>query len=126
MGAIWTERNRYRKWLDVELAVCEAWSELGEIPPKALEQIKKKASFSVKRIEEIEKVVKHDVIAFLTSVAEKVGKDARYIHLGLTSMMLSIQHYPFSSESRWKKSKKTSSLSKRPSNRKLFATKKPP
>ena len=85
MGAIWTERNKYRKWLKVELAVCEAWSELGEIPSKALEQIKKKASFSIKRIEEIEKVVKHDVIAFLTSVAEKVGKDARYIHLGLTS-----------------------------------------
>ncbi len=85
MGAIWTEKNRFQKWLKVELAVCEAWSELGEIPPKAFQQIKKKASFSVKRIDEIEKIVKHDMIAFLTSVAEKVGKDARYIHLGLTS-----------------------------------------
>ncbi len=85
MGAIWTEENKYRKWLDVELAVCEAWAEAGEIPPESLQNIKKKAGFSVKRIEEIEKVVKHDVIAFLTSVAEKVGEDSRFIHLGLTS-----------------------------------------
>lgn len=85
MGAIWTEENRYRKWLDVELAVCEAWAKTGEIPPSSLQKIKKKAGFSVKRIEEIEKVVKHDVIAFLTSVAEKVGEDSRFIHLGLTS-----------------------------------------
>lgn len=85
MGAIWTDENRYRKWLDVELAVCEAWAETGEIPPQSLQTIKEKADFSVKRIEEIEKVVKHDVIAFLTSVAEKVGEDSRFIHLGLTS-----------------------------------------
>lgn len=85
MGAIWTEKNRYQKWLDVELAVCEAWSELGEIPSQALQRIKKKATFSTKRIEEIENVVKHDVIAFLASVAENVGEDSRYIHLGLTS-----------------------------------------
>lgn len=85
MGAIWTEENKYRKWLDVELAVCEAWAEAGEIPPQSLKKIKEKAGFSVKKIEEIEKVVKHDVIAFLTSVAEKVGEDSRFIHLGLTS-----------------------------------------
>ncbi len=85
MGAIWTEENKYRKWLDVELAVCEAWAEAGEIPPQSLQKIKEKAGFSVKKIEEIEKVVKHDVIAFLTSVAEKVGEDSRFIHLGLTS-----------------------------------------
>ncbi|MFP4082816.1 MAG: adenylosuccinate lyase [Candidatus Aminicenantes bacterium] len=85
MGALWAEKNKYQKWLDVELAVCEAWSELGEIPAAALRRIKKKAAFSCPRIEEIEKVVKHDVIAFLASVAEKVGKDSRYIHLGLTS-----------------------------------------
>lgn len=85
MGAIWTEKNRYQKWLDVELAVCEAWSELDEIPSQALQRIKKKATFSTKRIEEIENVVKHDVIAFLASVAENVGEDSRYIHLGLTS-----------------------------------------
>ena len=85
MGAIWTEENKYRKWLDVELAVCEAWAEAGEIPPQSLQKIKEKAGFSVKKIEEIEKVVKHDVIAFLTSVAEKVGEDSRFIHLRLTS-----------------------------------------
>lgn len=85
MGAIWTEQNRYQKWLEVELAVCEAWSKLGKIPPQALQQIKKKAGFSIKRIEEIEKIVKHDMIAFLTSLSEHVGKDSRYIHLGLTS-----------------------------------------
>ena len=85
MGAIWSEENRYRKWLDVELAVCEAWTELGQIPPRALQIIKEKAAFSVARIEEIEKVVKHDVIAFLESVGEKVGEEARYIHMGLTS-----------------------------------------
>lgn len=85
MGSIWTEENKYRKWLEVELAVCEAWKELGMIPPQALKRIREKAAFSVKRITEIEKVVKHDVIAFLTSLAENVGEEARYIHLGLTS-----------------------------------------
>jgi len=85
MGSIWTEDNKYQKWLEVELAVCEAWAELGKIPSPALKQIKEKASFSVEQIVEIEKVVKHDVIAFLTSVSEKVGDAARYIHLGLTS-----------------------------------------
>ncbi|MEA2005142.1 MAG: adenylosuccinate lyase [Acidobacteriota bacterium] len=85
MGAIWTDQNRYQKWLDVEIAVCEAWNKLGKIPSPALQQIKEKATFSVERIEEIEKVVKHDVIAFLTSVSENVGDASRYIHLGLTS-----------------------------------------
>jgi len=85
MRAIWTDQNRYQKWLDVEIAVCEAWNKLGKIPSPALLQIKEKATFSVERIEEIEKVVKHDVIAFLTSVSENVGDASRYIHLGLTS-----------------------------------------
>ncbi len=85
MGAVWSEENKYRQWLKVELAVCEAWARLGKIPKKSLESIKKKASFSVERIEEIEKVVKHDVIAFLTSVAEHIGKDSRFVHMGLTS-----------------------------------------
>jgi adenylosuccinate lyase len=85
MGAIWTEENKYQKWLDVELAVCEAWAKAGEIPSQAVKRIKDKAGFSIKRIDQIEKVVKHDVIAFLTSVAEKVGEDSRFIHLGLTS-----------------------------------------
>lgn len=85
MGSIWGDENKYKKWLEVELAVCEVWNELGEIPAEALERIKEKACFSVQRIEEIEKIVKHDVVAFLTSIAENVGKDSRYIHLGLTS-----------------------------------------
>lgn len=85
MGSIWTDQNRYQKWLDVELAVCEAWQELGEIPSQALERFRQKVGFSVERIEEIERVVKHDVLAFLHSVAEHVGDDSRYIHLGLTS-----------------------------------------
>ncbi|MEW5946979.1 MAG: adenylosuccinate lyase [bacterium] len=86
MGRVWTEENKFRKWLDVELAVCEAWAKLGKIPRKSLENIRAKAGFSLKRIAEIENEVDHDVIAFLTSVAECVGAgDARYIHVGLTS-----------------------------------------
>jgi adenylosuccinate lyase len=85
MGAIWTEENKYRTWLAVELAVCEAWAKLGKIPPASLRTIKAKAGFSIDRIDEIEKVVKHDIVAFLTSVAEKVGPESRHIHLGLTS-----------------------------------------
>ncbi len=85
MGAVWTDENRYRKWLDVEIAVCEAWARLGKIPRPALREIKAKAGFSVERIDEIERVVKHDIIAFLSSVAEKVGPHSRFIHLGLTS-----------------------------------------
>ncbi|MEN6310516.1 MAG: lyase family protein, partial [Acidobacteriota bacterium] len=85
MGAVWTDDNKYRKWLEVEMAVCEAWARLGKIPAPALKNIRRKAGFSVGRIDEIEKVVKHDIIAFLSSVAEKVGPNSRYIHLGLTS-----------------------------------------
>ena len=85
MGAIWNEPNRYQTWLDVEIAVCEAWSGLGKIPAASLKTIKAKAGFDAERIEAIEKVVKHDIIAFLTSVNEKVGPDGRYIHMGLTS-----------------------------------------
>src|SRR3990172_2331721 len=85
MGRIWTPENKYMKWLEVEMAACEAWSEIGEIPKAALKTIKKKARFDVERIDEIEKTVKHDVIAFLTSVAENVGPESRFIHKGLTS-----------------------------------------
>lgn len=85
MGSIWTEENKYQKWLEVELAVCEAWSQLGKIPLSSLQKIKQKASFSEEKIKQIEKEVKHDMIAFLTSVAENVGEESQYIHLGLTS-----------------------------------------
>jgi adenylosuccinate lyase len=85
MGRLWDIEAKYQKWLDVEIAVCEAWAELGEIPKDELEKIKKKARFNVQKIDEIEKVVKHDVIAFLTSVAQSLGPEARFIHKGLTS-----------------------------------------
>ena len=85
MSAIWSPENRYRKWLDIEIFVCEALAEKGTIPQKSLAIIKDKASFDVANIEEIEKQTKHDVIAFLTDVAERVGEDSRFIHMGLTS-----------------------------------------
>ncbi len=85
MGRIWEAENRYAKWLDVEIAACEAMAEQGLIPPEALENIKQKAAFSVERILQIEEETKHDVIAFLTNVAEHVGPDSRFIHMGLTS-----------------------------------------
>lgn len=85
MGSIWEDENRYAKWLDVEIAACEAMSEEGTIPAKSLKVIKEKAGFSVERIMEIEEETKHDVIAFLTNVAEYVGPESRFIHLGLTS-----------------------------------------
>jgi len=85
MGDIWTDENKYRTWLKVELLACEALSKIDRIPKKAVANIKKKANFSVERIDAIEKETKHDVIAFLTSVAEFVGPDSRYVHMGLTS-----------------------------------------
>jgi adenylosuccinate lyase len=85
MGRIWTLENKYRKWLQVELAACEALSEEGRIPPEDLREIKEKANFEVARIAEIEKETQHDVIAFLTNVAEYVGPASRHIHEGLTS-----------------------------------------
>ena len=85
MSAVWSPENRYRKWLDIELLACEAMARQGTIPTKSLQNIKKKAAFDINRIDEIEKTTKHDVVAFLTSVTEKVGQDGRFIHMGLTS-----------------------------------------
>lgn len=85
MSAIWSPENRYQKWLDIEILACEAMAQRGEIPERSLQNIKEKAAFDVARIEEIEKTTKHDVIAFLTSVTERVGEDGRFIHMGLTS-----------------------------------------
>lgn len=85
MGRIWTLENRYRAWLAVELAVCEAWAELGRVPASAVAVIREKADIDVDRILAIEEVTRHDVIAFLTSLEEKVGPEARFIHLGCTS-----------------------------------------
>ncbi len=85
MAAIWTDEARMQTWLDVEIAVCEAWAELGEIPWEAVAEIKSKAAFDVARVLEIEEVTHHDVIAFLTNVAEYVGDASKYIHFGMTS-----------------------------------------
>ncbi len=85
MGALWTDEYKYSCWLKVELAVCDAWGKRGEIPLADLETIHRKAQFQVERIDEIEAVTHHDVIAFLTCVAESVGPASRFIHLGLTS-----------------------------------------
>ncbi len=85
MEAIWSPQNRFQKWLDIEILACEAMAERGEIPAEALKNIKERAGFDIDRIDEIEKTTKHDVIAFLTSVNEKVGEDGRFIHRGMTS-----------------------------------------
>ncbi|MGE5657330.1 MAG: adenylosuccinate lyase [Actinomycetota bacterium] len=85
MGELWTDTAKLKTWLQVEIAVCEAQAELGYIPAEAVEEIKAKANFDPKRIQEIEAEVRHDVIAFLTNVNEYVGDAGRYIHLGLTS-----------------------------------------
>lgn len=85
MGALWTLEAKFRKWLEIEILACEAWSKLGVIPPEAVEAIRRKAGFRVERILEIEERVQHDVIAFTTNVAEYVGEESRYFHYGLTS-----------------------------------------
>lgn len=85
MKEIWSEQSKFQSWLDVEIAVCEAWAKLGKIPKLTLSKIKNRARFNIRRINEIEKTVDHDIIAFLTSVAETVGPDSRFIHMGLTS-----------------------------------------
>ena len=85
MGALWSEQNKFQKWLDVEIAVCEIHAETGIIPRDALEEIKARAKFSVDRINEIERTTDHDVIAFTTNLAESIGAAARFVHYGLTS-----------------------------------------
>jgi adenylosuccinate lyase len=85
MGKIWESKSRFNKWLQIEILACEAMAEEGMVPKEALNNIRRKASFSEKRIQEIEEVTKHDVNAFLDNVAEYVGPDSRFIHMGLTS-----------------------------------------
>src|SRR5436189_544614 len=85
MGAIWSQQNKFQKWLDVEIAVCEVHVEDGVIPADALAEIKSKAAFTVDRINEIEKTTDHDVISFTTSVAENIGEASTVVHYGLTS-----------------------------------------
>jgi len=85
MSAIWSEENKFQKMLDIEILACEALANLGKIPQKELKKIKSKAKFNVKRIEEIEKSTRHDVIAFLHNIAEYIGDSSRFVHQGLTS-----------------------------------------
>ena len=85
MRTLWTLENRYRVWLEVEVAVCEAWTRLGKIPESEMQIIRDRADVDVNRILELEETTKHDVIAFLTAVEEKVGPASRFIHLGCTS-----------------------------------------
>src|SRR5947199_2690582 len=85
MGALWSEQNKFQKWLDVELAVCEVHAEMGTIPRDAVEEIRSSARCSVERINEIEKLTNHDVIAFTTNLAQSIGDAARFVHYGLPS-----------------------------------------
>lgn len=85
MGVIWTEENKYKAWLEVEILACEAWAELGVIPKEDVKAIREKASFSVQRIDEIEQETRHDVVAFTRAVSETLGPERKWIHYGLTS-----------------------------------------
>ncbi|MCH8872275.1 adenylosuccinate lyase [candidate division KSB1 bacterium] len=85
MAEIWSDQTKFATWLKVEILACEALAELGEIPKEAVAKIKEKANFDRSRVLELEETIKHDVVAFLTNVAEYVGPDSRYIHLGMTS-----------------------------------------
>jgi adenylosuccinate lyase len=85
MGALWSEQNKFQKWLDVELAVCDVHAEMGSIPREAAAEIRSRARFSIQRINELEKTTNHDVIAFTTNLAESIGDAARFVHYGLTS-----------------------------------------
>lgn len=85
MGAIWTEENKYKAWLEVEVLACEAWAALGEIPREDVRKIREKASFNVERIYEIEKETRHDVVAFTRAVSESLGEEKKWVHYGLTS-----------------------------------------
>jgi len=85
MGRIWTDENEFQTMLDIEIYACECMAELGKIPAEAVPVIKSRAKFSVERIREIERETRHDILAFLRAVAENVGDEAKYIHMGLTS-----------------------------------------
>ena len=85
MKAIWTEENRFRAWLEVEILACEAWAHLGVIPWEDVEKIRRQATFDVSRIREIEEQTRHDVVAFTRSVSESLGEERKWVHYGLTS-----------------------------------------
>ncbi|RXZ00757.1 adenylosuccinate lyase [Fictibacillus sp. S7] len=85
MGAIWTDENRFKAWLEVEILACEAWAELGEIPKEDVKKLRENASFDINRIFEIEQETRHDVVAFTRAVSESLGKERKWVHYGLTS-----------------------------------------
>ncbi|WP_263819043.1 adenylosuccinate lyase [Salinibacter sp.] len=85
MGDLWSEEQKFQSWLDVELAACAAWSEIGAIPPEDVETLYDEADFDVDRIHEIEKETKHDVVAFTRAVSETLGEEKKWVHYGLTS-----------------------------------------
>lgn len=85
MGAIWTEENRFKAWLEVEILACEAWAELGEIPKEDVQKLRENASFDINRIKEIEEETRHDVVAFTRAVSETLGEERKWVHYGLTS-----------------------------------------
>jgi len=85
MGAIWSQENKYQKWLEVEILICEGWARLGQFPPEAAAEIRKKASFRVERILEIEETTRHDLAAFVQNVSENIGEAGKYLHFGVTS-----------------------------------------
>jgi adenylosuccinate lyase len=85
MAAIWTDQAKYQRWLDVEVAACEAWAELGQIPSEAARKIRRDASFNLDKVDEYIAITHHDVTAFLRSVSESLGEEGRYVHFGLTS-----------------------------------------
>lgn len=85
MAAIWTEENKFKAWLEVEILACEAWAELGDIPKEDVKVLREKASFDINRIYEIEKETRHDVVAFTRAVSETLGNERKWVHYGLTS-----------------------------------------
>lgn len=85
MEEIWSEENKYKKWLEIEIAVCKAKAELGEIPENAAEKIEKNSKLDLERIKEIEKTTRHDMLAFIESINENLGEESKYVHQGLTS-----------------------------------------
>ncbi|QST00363.1 adenylosuccinate lyase [Pontibacillus sp. ALD_SL1] len=85
MGAIWTDENKYKAWLEVEILACEAWSELGYIPSEDVRKLREHASFDTNRILEIEQETRHDVVAFTRAVSETLGEERKWVHYGLTS-----------------------------------------
>ncbi len=85
MRQLWSLENKFRTWMEVELAICDGWAELGVIPSEALEKIRQKASFTVERVLELERTYQHDLIAFVRAMTEEMGEEARFVHMGVTS-----------------------------------------